>query len=237
MAERGASDWTVIAARKQTAGRGRYQRRWESPSDMGLWFSVILRLAVDINQLLLVNLTTVLAVRNFLEEKIKSFSGGQSLDVRVKWPNDVWVNQKKICGILLESYLHQEKVDYLITGIGININQEKADFPIELQEKAISLRMVTGLNWELKNLLLEFLSFYYHYLNGSLVQNFKGIVESYMEHMLFLNEEVKIELTNGQIRGVIQGIDSNGYLKLHTSEGEKIIVAGDIWEINTRGLI
>jgi len=204
---------------------------------MGLWFSVILRLAVDINQLLLVNLTTVLAVRNFLEEKIKSFSGGQSLDVRVKWPNDVWVNQKKICGILLESYLHQEKVDYLITGIGININQEKADFPIELQEKAISLRMVTGLNWELKNLLLEFLSFYYHYLNGSLVQNFKGIVESYMEHMLFLNEEVKIELTNGQIRGVIQGIDSNGYLKLHTSEGEKIIVAGDIWEINTRGLI
>jgi len=237
LAERGASDWTVIAARKQTAGRGRYQRRWESPSDMGLWFSVILRLAVDINQLLLVNLTTVLAVRNFLEEKIKSFSGGQSLDVRVKWPNDVWVNQKKICGILLESYLHQEKVDYLITGIGININQEKADFPIELQEKAISLRMVTGLNWELKNLLLEFLSFYYHYLNGSLVQNFKGIVESYMEHMLFLNEEVKIELTNGQIRGVIQGIDSNGYLKLHTSEGEKIIVAGDIWEINTRGLI
>ena len=237
MAEQGAPDWTVIAARKQTAGRGRYQRRWESPSDMGLWFSVILRLAVDINQLLLVNLTTVLAVRNFLEEKIKSFSGGQSLDVRVKWPNDVWVNQKKICGILLESYLHQEKVDYLITGIGININQEKADFPIELQEKAISLRMVTGLNWELKNLLLEFLSFYYHYLNGSLVQNFKGIVESYMEHMLFLNEEVKIELTNGQIRGVIQGIDSNGYLKLHTSEGEKIIVAGDIWEINTRGLI
>jgi len=237
LAEQGAPDWTVIAARKQTAGRGRYQRRWESPSDMGLWFSVILRLAVDINQLLLVNLTTVLAVRNFLEEKIKSFSGGQSLDVRVKWPNDVWVNQKKICGILLESYLHQEKVDYLITGIGININQEKADFPIELQEKAISLRMVTGLNWELKNLLLEFLSFYYHYLNGSLVQNFKGIVESYMEHMLFLNEEVKIELTNGQIRGVIQGIDSNGYLKLHTSEGEKIIVAGDIWEINTRGLI
>ena len=177
LVEVGVPAWTVVFARKQTKGKGRYQRVWESPADLGLWFSVILRPEIELNQLNLVNLVTALSIREFilgqLQNQMKIYWPAR---VKLKWPNDVLVQGKKICGILLESSIRKNNIFHLVVGIGLNLNQNKDDFSAEIRASATSLKLLTGLSYDLKKSLEEFLSLYYRNINQALESGFSEVV-------------------------------------------------------------
>ncbi|MCK5453155.1 MAG: biotin--[acetyl-CoA-carboxylase] ligase, partial [Calditrichia bacterium] len=136
-------EWTVIYADLQTKGRGRFNRQWHSPAGLGLYFSIILRPNMDLKLLNMINMRAALVIREILQTKLTQTSARNDRPVMVKWPNDVLVEGKKICGILLESEVVSQTVNSLILGIGINVNHQRQDFPAELRERATSLSLLT----------------------------------------------------------------------------------------------
>jgi BirA family biotin operon repressor/biotin-[acetyl-CoA-carboxylase] ligase len=232
LANTGAPEWTVVFARKQTKGKGRYQRVWESPADMGLWFSVILRPQINLNQLNLINLVTALSIRDFILGIIeKQLKTGRRPEVQLKWPNDILVEGKKFCGILLESRIRENKILQLIVGIGLNLNQEKENFSDEIRNTATSLKILTGLSFNLNSTLRNFLSYFYDILNNSIGNGFLNVVESYQKNMLYRNEKVHLDLGGSFVDGVIQGLNEQGFLLIDVSGEQKVISVGEIWQI------
>lgn len=229
LAREGAGEWTVITAEKQTAGRGRYHRKWESTKNLGLWFSVILFPKAEMKEFNKINLTTSLLLAEFLDNVIRQSSGNKLLEARVKWPNDILVNGRKICGILLESATTQKYGRFLIVGIGLNVNQLAEDFSSEVRQSATSLRMLTGIYWEVPKLLEKFLKFYYIQLNQNIEDEFSDVVTDYQKKMLCLNEPIVLNTDSGKIEGVNLGITAEGFLRLKTIDGERIIRNGEIW--------
>src|SRR5260370_36590900 len=132
LAEQSAPEWTVVVADAQTKGRGRRGRRWESPKG-GLWFSILLRPNVPSPKLPLLQFLAAVATRQALENET-------GVSVKLKWPNDLVLGNAKLGGILIESKTLADRISFAILGIGLNINQSKAQLPVE----AISLRLVSG---------------------------------------------------------------------------------------------
>ncbi len=238
LAEEGAPEWTVVFARKQTRGKGRYQRVWESPADLGLWFSVVLRPEIELNQLNLINLVTALSIREFilgqLQNQVKTYWPER---VKLKWPNDVLVEGKKICGILLESSIRKNKIFHLVVGIGLNLNQKKENFSADIRAGATSLKLLTGLTYDLNKSLEAFLSLYYHRIIKALSSGFSNVVKSYQKNMLYLGELVGLDLGEKKIEGIVQGLNERGFLVLNVNGAQKIISAGDLWQINGKSKI
>jgi BirA family biotin operon repressor/biotin-[acetyl-CoA-carboxylase] ligase len=136
-AEKGAPEGTVIVAEEQTAGRGRLSRSWHSPPGLGVWMSIVLR--PDVSPEVAPSLTFCVSLA-----VAKAVRVLHSLDVSLKWPNDVLLKGRKLCGILTEMKTAQRSVEFVICGIGINVNHTPRDFPAELRDTATSLLMATG---------------------------------------------------------------------------------------------
>jgi len=238
LAEQGVPEWTVVFAHKQTRGKGRYQRVWESPADQGLWFSVVLRPHIPLNHLNLVNLVTALSIHKFILDKLQNQPKTYwPARVKLKWPNDVLVDGKKICGILLESSIRKNKILHLVVGIGLNLNQKKDDFSIDIQTNATSLKLLTGLSYDVNRSLEAFLSLYYRSINRALESGFSDVVNSYQKNMLYLDEMVGLDLGGEKIKGIVEGLDERGFLNLNVNGTQKIISAGDLWQINEENKI
>ena len=140
---------SVILAERQRQGRGRRGRNWESP-DGGLWFSVVLFPEISIAELAKISLVSALAVAGALRRFVPSGIG-------VKWPNDVLLNRRKAAGILLEMKGEFDKIEYVIIGIGINVNVLLEDMSPELREKTTSLLHESGEHFSLDEVLGEVL--------------------------------------------------------------------------------
>lgn len=128
----GIAEGLVIFAESQQTGRGRLGRQWSSPPGLGLWFSVLLRPTAPVTRWAELTFCAALAVA----ETAELFTGTAA---RIKWPNDVLLDGRKVAGILLES--HAEPNPYLVMGIGLNVLHAPADFPVDLRERATSLKM------------------------------------------------------------------------------------------------
>jgi BirA family biotin operon repressor/biotin-[acetyl-CoA-carboxylase] ligase len=133
----GASEGFVVFAERQTAGRGQYGRRWESAPYQGLWFSVLLRPRITLSESL--QLTSLLA--NAAAAIIIEQTG---CTASIKAPNDIYVENRKIAGVLVEGRTASDKSYVAVAGVGVNVNQRLEDFPVELQASAGSLRLATG---------------------------------------------------------------------------------------------
>ena len=139
-AKAGAPEGTVIVAEQQDGGRGRMKRVWSSPKG-GLWFTIILRPQIDPQYVAQVTLAAGVAVAKVLRKLYESD------DIRIKWPNDLLLNDKKVCGILSEMQLDENgSIDYAVVGIGINVNLKLEDFPLELRDTATSLNLALKKN-------------------------------------------------------------------------------------------
>ena len=136
-AERGAPEGFVVFAERQTAGRGQYGRNWESAPYQGLWFSVLLRLGITLNES--PPLTSLLA-RVVAATIIKETECAAS----IKAPNDIYMGDRKVAGVLVEGRMARDGSYVAVAGLGVNVNQTLEDFPAELQTTAGSLRMATG---------------------------------------------------------------------------------------------
>ncbi len=213
LARQGAPEGTLILAEHQTQGRGRFRRAWASPPFSGLWFSLLLRPHLQGDRLGLVSQTVAVAVADVLNVKV-------GVAARLKWPNDILVEGKKICGILCETAFSAETGEYLIAGIGLNINQTPGMFPDDLKQKSTSLRILKGAVISREQLLVNILQAVERYYRIFLQQRYGTISakwESYAQH---LGQHFRVHEADSVFDGAISSVDDFGRLLLRLPGGQ-----------------
>lgn len=210
LAESGAATGTLVLAEQQTAGKGRMGRSWDSPEGLGLWFSLIFRppeLVFDYHLLPLI-----------LGEEIALAVEEQSgCRCAVKWPNDILLGERKICGILCESSYRQQQFEYMIAGIGINVNQTVADFPEALRDRATSLAIATGRLFDRLQLLRQVLA--------RLQRRFSAAPENIADLRGWrrlcrdLGREVTLRVNDQEFTGIFENISPAGEMLLRLADG------------------
>lgn len=225
LGEDGAEHGTLVVTQCQTAGRGRRGRSWESPVG-NIYFTFLLRPEVEVSRASMITLVSALA----LAKAIEKVTG---LKTQIKWPNDVVANGKKLCGILTESSTDLEYINYVVVGIGINVNQTA--FSPEIKDKASSLFLELGHSVNRGALLGEFLNqFELYYEIFIQTEDMSELVDTYNEMLVNSGRAVKIiEKDQERIFKAI-GIDQNGGLIVENAEGKReSIISG---EVSVRGL-
>lgn len=213
----GAREGTVVVAEEQTAGRGRLSRRWLAPPGSSLLLSVILK--PPPSKLSALSMMAALAVSRSIEQ-------ATGLAASIKWPNDVLLGGKKVCGILIESDMVKEAVNWAIIGIGINVNLDVSSLP-GLETPATSLSSALGHQVSrpelLHTLLQELDELYQLLLQGQPVQ------QHWLERLDTLGKEVTVRQGDRIERGVAESVDEQGRLLLRRADGSlTMIVAGDV---------
>jgi len=218
----GIAEGSVFLAEEQTAGRGRGSNSWESARSAGIYCSVVLRPPLPPSEVLVLALAAGLAVRAAIAQV------DSRVNTDLKWPNDVLIEGKKVCGILTEMNSEATQVRYVVVGIGINVNQ--ANFPKELEGEAISLRLATGSEWsrvQLTAALLKSLDREYRNLlenpdaHDSILRRFQERSSSVRGRSVHVDE-------NGGFEGVTEGLDSRGFLQVRTVQGVRRVLSGPV---------
>lgn len=221
----GAGQGLVVTADKQTAGKGRRGRGWESPADENLYFSILLRPELLPEKAPMLTLLMAYSVAKVLQRK------GQL--VHIKWPNDLVMSKKKICGILTEMNLQGSQVEDIIIGVGINVNT--VTFPKELQDKATSLRIETGSEVEREELLGQILQeFQEQYVCFLKEQDLSFIQKEYNRMLINRNRQVMVLEPGKEYRAEALGINEIGELLVKKDDGSiETVFAG---EVSVRGI-
>ncbi|WP_099222244.1 biotin--[acetyl-CoA-carboxylase] ligase [Listeria costaricensis] len=207
----GAESGTVIISDEQTTGKGRLLRPWDSQKGHGIWMSVILKPRIEIRRVPQFTFIASLAV----SEAVSEITG---LEPRIKWPNDLYLGKKKICGVLTEMQAEAETIHAVIIGIGLNVGQE--NFPEELREKATSLRIEGGKTYS-RQALIQAILFYlekYYLLFDS--QGFQPIKLLWEERAIPFQQRVRVSTLRGTITGISKGISEEGVLLIEDDHGE-----------------
>jgi BirA family biotin operon repressor/biotin-[acetyl-CoA-carboxylase] ligase len=227
MAEEGAPEATVVIAGEQTAGRGRRGSAWSSPLGSGLYLSMILRPDRSYEELWQLAFVGSLAV----VDAIRSVSG---LDPRLKWPNDVLIKGKKVCGILAEARRARRNMPHpVILGIGINVNTEQ--FPQEIADRATSLALELGKPLDLQDMEDALLSAIESRYAGYLSEGFDRILTAWLEHDRTIGAPVIVHTANGDIEGTAEEIGLDGGLRIRHEDGHLVCVTtGDVDILTTR---
>jgi len=220
LAKNGADHGTVILTNKQTNGKGRLGRSWYGEEGNGISMSIILRPDFHYQQAPLITLFTSLAI-------INAYNTLYPINARIKWPNDIYLNDRKNAGILTEMHGEQDQIHYLIIGIGINTKQ--SDYPTEIKEKAISLEELLGQAPKRVKLIQEILHQFEQEYGKFSEFGFQEFYPLYHNHLYKKGHMITVHQPTKQITGYINGIDENGYLILKQESGDLIkIVSGDI---------
>lgn len=214
----------VIAAMRQSEGKGRRGREWESPVG-GLWFSLLTKPGLALQQTALLSLVFAVAVACALDKFLP-------FPTSIKWPNDVFVHDKKIAGILLELSGELEQADYLITGIGINVNIKNSELGKEIGKKASSLLEETGDCQRLDIILAEVLNTMEEYYYNFMDNGFEKILYEFKERCFHLGKDVKIQLPGKTVQGLNTDIDEQGNLLIRSENKVERLSTGDVFLIN-----
>ena len=226
LAREGADHGTVVVADSQTAGKGRRGRTWESPAGENIYMSVLLRPTFDASLAPMLTLCMAYSVAKVLEAK--GFE-----DVKIKWPNDLVINGKKVCGILTEMQMNGSQIESVIVGVGINVNVQA--FPEELISKATSLYLEgkRKINQEelIKEVVEEFFSVYGQFCEE---KDLSFIQDKYNELLINKGKEVRVLEPENEYTAYAKGISRTGELLVVMEDGtEKEIYAG---EVSVRGI-
>ena len=197
---------TVIATREQTRGRGRLDRVWISGKNENLTFSLFLRVGTDPYRLPSASMAAAVAAADFLES--------EGIQASLKWPNDVLVNGKKICGILSEAVSGG-----VIIGIGLNVNM---DTTTHIDQPATSLRIESGKHYDCEHLLPVFLNKLLPHLTAWECHGFSGIRKSWEARVTNLGKPIRLRDGNHERNGVLAGFGEDGELLLQTDESTRI---------------
>lgn len=221
LAESGAKEGTLLVTERQTKGRGRLGRSWHSPGKVGLWFSLILRPKVLPSQAPGLSLAAALA----LAETIEALT---SLEVEIKWPNDCLINGRKVAGILTELSAELDKINFVVVGVGVNVNHKKNDFPLGLRRKATSLFIASDQKVSRVKLLQEFLVRFEAIYGQFVAEGLKPLLPRLKKRTHLLGKQVKLQLGKKVIRGVAADLDPSGSLVLETKTGREVVTAGEV---------
>jgi len=226
-AAKGVAEGLCVVADEQTAGRGRFERQWISPKGAGLYFSIVLRPQIDQSGWPLLTMMASLAVYEALAEAC-------DLHVDIKWPNDILVNEQKLCGILAET-LDTKAGRAVIIGIGINLTSEA--IPLDLHQSATSVQSVTGKPCELEKVLWALVRALER--NYELAQSADGkerILQEWCARSSYARgKRIRVEDRNETIEGVTCGVERDGALRVETDAGElRIVRTGDVTGVRSR---
>lgn len=227
LAESGAAEGEIVIAESQTQGRGRLGRRWESPPLSNLYLSIILRPGLPPKHAPQITLAAAVA----LVETVGSFLPRPPV---IKWPNDILIDGKKLAGILTEAACDTECVQYVILGIGLNLNYRAETMPETLRQRATSMADMAGENLSRETVLVRLI----HDLDrcyGELEESgFAALRPRWETHFGLRGRRVRVELGDQTIIGRAQGIDHEGALIVETDdEQRRSIIAGDVIPLET----
>lgn len=214
-------DGTVILAEYQSAGRGRKNRNWHSNKYKGLYFSIVLYPQIEVKYLPLFSLLFNYSIFKVLKKILKG-------DLKIKWPNDIYLNDKKIAGFLIESGIENNQITKLIVGIGININQTLEDFPSDIENLATSLLIEENKKFKRDKIFLKILFMIEKDYRKFLKEKYLNIKD--IENNLLWKGENIVIMENNQIitSGKLIGLNEDGSLKIENSKGIEYIYVGDL---------
>lgn len=225
--EDGAPEGTLVIADEQTAGKGRSGRHWVTPPKTAIAFTLLLRPTLPPSRISMVTLVMGLAVCNAIQDLYH-------LPVGIKWPNDVVIEGRKICGILTEMSAEMDGVHYIVIGVGINTNL--TTFPDEIRDVATSLQLQLGHPVDRAEVLCRVIELFEQYYekfekDGDL----RELQEIYNEELLNLNERVRVLDPKGEYTGTALGIDPEGQLLVRRDDTGEVV---KVWsgEVSVRGI-
>jgi len=217
----GKPEGTCIVAESQKSGKGRLNRTWFSPAYQNIYLSVILRPPVHPSKVYPITFLSSLAVH----DTVKDLTG---LPPTLKWPNDVLINGKKVCGTLLEISTEADMVSFVIIGIGFNINMDAQHTDESIKDKATSLYMETGKTYNRAYVCAVLLSMLERYYSVFLEKCEREICNIWESKALIKGKYIEINQMTEVFRGISEGIDIDGAMLLNINGEVKKIIAGDV---------
>lgn len=212
---------TIVVVEEQLAGRGRLARGWFSPFGKGIWLSVVLRPPFSPQQAPKCTLMTAVAIRQAIIEQT-------GIECGIKWPNDILWHKQKLVGVLTEMNAEMDLINYIVIGMGINVNIEKREFPPELQETAISLSHIQDKPVNRRLLLKSVLNHLEYYYQQACENGFAGILDEWRQASCTLGQRVSVTGVDKNFAGVAVDIDEDGALLVRTDQGIEKVLAGDV---------
>ena len=224
LAEQGAEEGTLVIAERQLGGRGRMGRTWISPAGKGVWMSMVMRPGMPMHFAPQLTLLTAVAL-------CRSLRRLTSLDIGIKWPNDLLIGGKKISGILLESAAEEERLRYVIAGIGISVNLDADDYPLELQTKATSLRIAADRRFDRSEIITSFLNEWEQLYLDYTDHGFEVVRLLWETLSISLHKPAAITTPQETFTGIPIGLHESGALIVHDELGkERIIFSAEMGE-------
>lgn len=226
LAEKGYPSGTLVVADKQESGKGRRGRSWISPSGTGIFMTLMIKPDINPNNASMLTLVAALAVA----KAITSVTGEEAL---IKWPNDIVVNGKKVCGILTEMNAQFDYINHIVVGIGINVHNES--FPEEISQMASSLMIEAGgKRFHRAQIIAETMSYFEQYYDTFLkTQDLSALVREYDKLLVNRNKSVRVLDPKEPFDGKAMGITPKGELIVDTWESRKLVSSG---EVSVRGI-
>lgn len=226
LAEKGYQSGTLVVADKQESGKGRRGRSWVSPSGTGIFMTLMIKPDINPNNASMLTLVAALAVA----KAITSVTGEEAL---IKWPNDIVVNGKKVCGILTEMNAQFDYINHIVVGIGINVHNES--FPEEISQMASSLMIEAGgKRFHRAQIIAETMAYFEQYYDTFLkTQDLSALVREYDKLLVNRNKSVRVLDPKEPFDGKAMGITPKGELIVDTWESRKLVSSG---EVSVRGI-
>ncbi|WP_425517601.1 biotin--[acetyl-CoA-carboxylase] ligase [Paenibacillus oenotherae] len=217
MAEEGAPEGTLVIADQQTNGRGRLGRSWVSPAGKGVWMSLVLRPGIPLQFAPQLTLLTAVALCRALKSVVP-------LEIGIKWPNDLLIGGKKISGILLESTAEDERLRYVIAGVGVSVNLEPEDYPKELLDVATSLLIAGGEHIDRGAVVAAFIRQLEHLYAVYQREGFGPIRTLWEALSVTLHKPTKLYAPTEVFEGTPIGLDERGALLVEKADGSVVPV-------------
>lgn len=226
LAEDGREHGSLVVAESQTGGKGRRGRSWVSPPGTSIAFSLLLRPDFEPNKASMLTIIMAVAVAEVLSKLTE-------LDVKIKWPNDVLINKKKVCGILTEMDAEMDYIHNVIVGVGINANNDV--FPEEIAMTATSIRLEKGERISRSDIILGIMDYFeFYYEEFVKTGDLSVFVDLYDSYLINRNNQVKVLDPKGEYTGTATGINDYGELIVQKDDGEFVRVSSG--EVSVRGV-
>ena len=219
-AKKNVENGTIIISKVQNNGRGRNNHSWISPKG-GLWMSIILKPNISPNKVQYLTLITGISLSKTINENF-------DLKTSIKWPNDVYIDDKKISGILTEGHITKEKVNYLILGIGVNLNNNSSDLQLDSQKIAVTLKEELGHSINICDFLNKFLKNLENYYKILINNDFNRILNDWKALNNTLGKIVEVKQGHEIIIGEAYDLGDDGSLIIKKEDGDfRTVIAGD----------
>ena len=228
LAVQGAPEGTTVAAESQTSGRGRRGRTWLSPSGQGLCLSIILRPPLAPAQAPQITLMAAVAIARTLE--------AWGVQANIKWPNDILVEDRKIAGILTEISTEMDQVDWVVVGLGLNVNTPAHKIPSAIRGQATSVQIQKGHPLSRTELLCDLLHSFETCYEQLKAEGFGPIMKQWRRMSDIIGQQVFVDVMGTRHRGTVAAVDDDGVLILEDEEGRtRRIFSGDVTRVRPQG--